>query len=208
MSATATITVLVTIGLAFAGYVATYASNRLLAQRQARLERINNQLSNLYGPLLADQAFGKAAWEVYVETSRRIGPMWWDADREPNGEQSRLWQTWVEKVFQPTNRRMIECVKANAALLLEDKMPGCLIHVAENLAAYDVLAVRWGEPEFVATRKEDLVPPERFLFKGEELEDYVRKGFTTLKQAQQELLGELSRPPQFSWRTGTRERAR
>lgn len=183
---TTTITVLVGIFLALAGYLATYVSNRLLAQRQAQLERINSQLNSLYGPLLADQALSKAAWKAYEEMAEG---KWWDEGRPPDDEQSAQWQALMAKVFQPTNRRMVECVKANAALLVEDDMPECLINLAAHSAAYDILTVRWARPQFVATRREDLVVPRKFP--GEELEKYVRGSFTKLKHDQLELLGKL-----------------
>ncbi|WP_067541512.1 hypothetical protein [Nocardia crassostreae] len=47
------VTVSVTIGLAFLGYLATYLNGLRLAQRQARITRINLQLSDFYGPLFA-----------------------------------------------------------------------------------------------------------------------------------------------------------
>ena len=188
MSTTTTITVLVGIFLALAGYLATYVSNRLLAQRQARLERINSQLNSLYGPLLADQALSKAAWKAYEEMTEG---KWWDEGRPPDDEQSAQWQALMTKVFQPANRRMVECVKANAALLLEDHMPPCLIQLAAHSAAYDILTVRWARPQFVATRGEDLVA--RRKFPGDELEQYVRASFAELKKDQLELLGKLRR---------------
>ncbi|MER6468031.1 hypothetical protein [Streptomyces collinus] len=43
----------VTIGLAFVGYVVTYLNGLRLTQRQERLARVNRQLSDLYGPLFA-----------------------------------------------------------------------------------------------------------------------------------------------------------
>jgi hypothetical protein len=44
-----TATLLVTVALAFAGY----AYSLHLARRNARLERVSRQLSDLYGPLMA-----------------------------------------------------------------------------------------------------------------------------------------------------------
>jgi hypothetical protein len=44
---------LVTIAVAVIGYIGTYGNNLRLAQRERRLERINRQLAELYGPLLA-----------------------------------------------------------------------------------------------------------------------------------------------------------
>ena len=188
MRTTTTITVLVGIFLALAGYLATYVSNRLLAQRQAQLERINSQLNSLYGPLLADQALSKAAWKAYEEMAEG---KWWDEGRPPDNEQSAQWQALMAKVFHPANRRMVECVKANAALLLEDDMPECLINLAAHSAAYDILTVRWARPQFVAARRENLVVPRKFP--GDELEKYVRESFTKLKHDQLELLGKLRR---------------
>ena len=193
MSTAATITVAVTILLAGAGYLATYASSRVLAQRAARLERINKQLSELYGPLLADLESGNAAWQVFQEIAKRSGPMFWDIGAAPNPDQTALWQLWITTVFQPTNRQMTECIKTHAALLIEDDMPACLIRLAANTAAYDVLASRWGDPDFTPTRPEDLVAPDQYTFPRGELETYARSSFQRLKADQQDLLGKLSR---------------
>lgn len=47
------LTMIVTVGLAFLGYLATYANGLRLTQRQARLDRVNAQLNNFCGPLFA-----------------------------------------------------------------------------------------------------------------------------------------------------------
>ncbi|MEU9466305.1 hypothetical protein AB0D78_06545 [Streptomyces avermitilis] len=46
-------TVILTVGLAFIGYLATYLNGLRLTQRQARLTRVNVQLSDFYGPPFA-----------------------------------------------------------------------------------------------------------------------------------------------------------
>ena len=47
------ITTIVTIVLAFTGYMAAYSNGLRLAQRNQRLERVNKQLGELYGPCTA-----------------------------------------------------------------------------------------------------------------------------------------------------------
>ena len=47
----AVITAIVTIFVALAGYLITYWNNILLSRRTERLNRINKQLNEFYGPL-------------------------------------------------------------------------------------------------------------------------------------------------------------
>ena len=52
---------LLTVFLAFIGYLITYLNNLRLSQRKERLERVNRQLGELYGPLFSlTQASDKA----------------------------------------------------------------------------------------------------------------------------------------------------
>ncbi|MFE2062162.1 hypothetical protein ACFXDH_07110 [Streptomyces sp. NPDC059467] len=44
---------ILTVGLTFLGYLATYVNGLRLTQRQARLDRVNAQLNDFYGPLFA-----------------------------------------------------------------------------------------------------------------------------------------------------------
>ena len=167
--------------------------NRRLAQREARLDRINKQLSEPYGPLLADLEAGHAAWAVFQEARRTSGPTL-GPEAMPSEKQAALWRRWIQTVFQPTNRRMIDRVKTHADLLLEDSMPTCLSALAANTAAYDVLAAQWQEQrERGPSRREDLFAPDEYAFPRAELAGYIPVSFRALKEAQAELLGTLGR---------------
>lgn len=56
MDQTLIITTVVTVSLAFLGYIATYLNNLQKSRREDQLERINKQLSELYGPMFSDSA--------------------------------------------------------------------------------------------------------------------------------------------------------
>jgi hypothetical protein len=62
------ITTIVTITLALIGYVATYLNNIRMSRHQARLERINRQLSELYGPMLATLEGGERDGGIFYES--------------------------------------------------------------------------------------------------------------------------------------------
>ncbi len=63
------IAVVVTIGLAFVGYVVTYLNGLRLSQRQERLARVNRQLGEFYGPLYAPRTSRPCAtWSSVTQT--------------------------------------------------------------------------------------------------------------------------------------------
>jgi hypothetical protein len=62
---TTVVTVAVSVVLALAGYLATYAYDLRLARRKDQLERVNEQLSDFYGPLLALVDAGRASWRGF-----------------------------------------------------------------------------------------------------------------------------------------------
>ena len=63
-------TLLVTVVVATAGYVAAYLNSLRLAQRKERLERLDRQLRELYGPLYALTQSGDRSWNAF---RRQIG---------------------------------------------------------------------------------------------------------------------------------------
>jgi hypothetical protein len=69
--------------LALGGYLATYTYNLKLAQRKDRLDRVNQQLSELYGPLLALASSSGACWTAFRQRYRPNGLSFWDSEPTP-----------------------------------------------------------------------------------------------------------------------------
>ena len=67
------ITTVVTISLAFIGYLITYFNNLRLSQRKEKLERVNSQLRELYGPLFALVNTSEIAWKSFRSVYRPSG---------------------------------------------------------------------------------------------------------------------------------------
>jgi hypothetical protein len=64
---TVIVTTAVTVLLAFLGYIATYLNNLQLSRRKDRLERVNRQLSELYGPMFSLTHASSIAWKWFRE---------------------------------------------------------------------------------------------------------------------------------------------
>jgi len=92
-------TLVVTVVLAFIGYLIKYLNDVAVARRKDRLERINLQLRNLYGPLYAlEQATG-IAWDALSKRYPNVDR----PDFAPPSTEDDLadWRLWMSEVFMP-----------------------------------------------------------------------------------------------------------
>src|SRR5262245_13376048 len=121
------VALIVTVVLAMVGFVATYLNGVRLAQRKDRLDRVNRQLSELYGPLRALNAAVYRLWREFRSRHRPSGQYWRDPD-PPTPEDAEAWRLWMTTVFMPLNREMERVVVQHADLLRgSEKMPECLL---------------------------------------------------------------------------------
>lgn len=163
-----TLTITVTILLAFSGYAATYWNNLRLAQRRDRLDRINRQLSDLYGPLLA---LSIATESLFKEYGR---------EHASKLDEHATWRVWVQQVFMPLNERMVEVITEKADLIEEPEMPEVLRQLCAHVNAYRPIITNWEKSDF--SRRTPLVRFPASLHKD------VEKVFSRLKKEQNDLL--------------------
>jgi hypothetical protein len=193
------LTLAVTVGLAVSGYAFTYRNNLRIDQHKARLERVNRQLSELYGPLLALSSAGNIAWQGFRSRYRPgVGPFW-STESPPNEQETFAWRLWMVEVFMPLNLRMEAAIVDKSDLLDEDHMPQELLLLCAHVSAYKTLLRRWESGDFSEHASIVKFPPE--------ISTYVGAEFARLKREQERLLGFLEprvnepRPPrEVRWR--------
>lgn len=181
MSTGAIITLATTVTLAFVGYLITYANNLRLARRSDRLNRVNAQLSDLYGPLLALMAATEAAWDKFRK-QYRPGVSFWRGSTPPTEEEAAAYRLWMVTVFMPLNRRMMEVIVQHAHLVDEPDMPGCFQELCAHIVTYEPVLKKWES----ADTSEHL---SAIVFPRRELEQYIGETYRRLKAEQRTLLG-------------------
>ncbi|MEU7551859.1 hypothetical protein AB0B01_05735 [Streptomyces sp. NPDC044571] len=175
--------VIMTVSLAFVGYLTTYLNGLRLAQRQARLARVNQQLSDFYGPLFALMESNSRAYEAFCEKyARPDGVHPFDHDIPPTEEELVEWRIWATTVFLPNIQKMRDVVVTKADLLIEEEMPPVLLELCAHVSGYEITAARWASGEF---REYKSV----IQFPGPELKEYTTTRFARLKMEQAALLG-------------------
>ncbi|NLU74426.1 hypothetical protein HCC61_17350 [Streptomyces sp. HNM0575] len=175
----------VTIALAFVGYLATYFNGVRLTQRQERLSRVNRQLSDFYGPLFALTETNNRVFKAFMEhtATRPDGRSPFAAGGEPpTDEELAEWRLWVTTVFLPTIRAMRDIVVTKADLLAEQQVPAVLLELSAHVSGYEIMEAQWARGD--NTRHYSDV-----WFPAEELSLYARQAFAQLKEEQSSLLG-------------------
>ncbi len=182
---------LVGVLVAAIGYVVKYRTDLKLAQRNDRLERINRQLSEFYGPLLAHTRSSEESWKAFRQRYRPPGSRsFWQPDPPLTREDVIVWRLWMTTVFMPVSQRMADLVLTRADLIEEPEMPTCLLALCAHVAGYQAIIKEWETGE-VSLHREDNVSVVNIP--GQELADYATTGFGRLKAEQSALLG--SRAP-------------
>jgi hypothetical protein len=164
--------------VAVLGALLSFIYSRRLQRRQARLERLNAQLRDFYGPLYAIFQANHIAHLRFVDTLRPGSSTLFAPDvPPPNHEELRLWRLWAESAHQHRSTPAYDVIINRAHLLIEDEMPECLLRFCAHKAGYDVLIERWKQGDY-----RDHLSVVRHH--GNELHDYLQQSFTTLKREQ------------------------
>ncbi|MBI5950540.1 MAG: hypothetical protein HY865_02685 [Chloroflexi bacterium] len=179
MDTSLVVTTVITVFLAFVGYLATYLNNLRLSQRLEKLERINRQLSELYGPLFALTHASDTAWTAFK--SKRIGQGYFDGKRRtPTEEELKAWRLWMSTVFMPINLRIYEIILSKSDLLIETKMPECLLSFCAHVTAYQAVLKQWEDNDYSEFMSVINYPNE--------IVEYSMKSYQFIKAEQEKLI--------------------
>jgi hypothetical protein len=171
------LTLFVTVCLALTGYLYTL----FLARRKDRLDRINRQLSDLYGPLFALSKTGDHVWLSFRSRHRPYLGAFWKADSPVSDTDADAFRLWIRSVFMPLNRQMMDLVVNRADLLEGTEIPECLLDLCAHISSYEALLKQWEKDDFTAN--EPIINfPRHALLK------YAEQEFCRLKQEQETLL--------------------
>ncbi|MGC5561655.1 hypothetical protein ACPYPG_02270 [Streptomyces sp. FR-108] len=141
-------------------------------RRQAKLDRVNSQLRDLYGPLYALVDVNERIWEALHDAglpSKR--------QREHSTEWEP-WHTWVDRALMPANIKMRDLVLNHADLLLDGELSPAVQQFCAHVTSYEVLLSTGTSSGGHALIRHP----------GSEYVNYVRRSFRRLQTEQSTLL--------------------
>lgn len=163
------------------GFLAKGVYDLWTARRKDKLERVNQQLKLLYGPLYSLNRTGGLAWVAFRSHTRPHGSFF-GTTPAPNEEELEAWRRWMLTVFQPIHNEMLSIITKNADLLIEGDLPQPLQLFCAHVAAYKVVFERWSKNDFAEYTSVMNYPTD-------EMATYLETSFKSLKSEQARLLG-------------------
>jgi hypothetical protein len=180
-----------TIVLAFAGYLVTFMFTHWMTRRADRLKQVNQRLNEFYGPLYVATVAGNIAYKALLE---KQGKTTCHPIRDEDLEE---WVLWMKTIFMPLNDVRERIIIENAHLIVEEQMPQCLLDFVTHVVGYKALLLKWAEGDYTERRSMIGWPPE--------FDVYVERSYKALKAEQTRL---LHNAPWLLWHSITRRKSR
>jgi hypothetical protein len=169
---------ILTIIVAFTGYAITFLSAHMLARRRDKLKLVNKRLNELYGPLYIASEAGNIAYRSLLKKQGK-------SQSEPiTDEDLKDWVLWMRTIFYPLNEIREKIIIEKAHLIIEEKMPQCLLDFVTHVVGYKAVLRKWADGDFSERRSTIGWPPE--------FDVYVRTSYATLKAEQMHLMHSIS----------------
>jgi hypothetical protein len=165
------------------GFLAKSFYDLRMIRRKDKLERVNNQLKELYGPLYALVQASGITWQAFVENYCRRPDFQVPGGIRPQSKETEaIWRHWMKNVFMPMNAEMARLILQHADLLEEVKMPYCLLLLSAHVHGYQGILAAWDSHDY--SRHMSLTS-----FPSQELSQYTEKSYGQLKARQEKLIG-------------------
>tara|TARA_R110001583_G_scaffold190659_1_gene355070 strand:- start:1007 stop:1570 length:564 start_codon:yes stop_codon:yes gene_type:complete len=140
----------VTILVALSGWLFVYLNGKATAARSARLERVNRQLRDLYGPLYARLAASNRTWSAFWDKHRPAHGRnyYFGDDVDLSEKELETWRLWMKTVFEPMNAATEEVILKNIDLLESDDIPNAFVDALAHIAAYKAVLNAWEREDY------------------------------------------------------------
>jgi amino acid transporter len=167
-------TVILTVILAFVGYLTTFLGARILARRKDKLDLVNRRLNEFYGPLYVASQAGNIAYHSLLQKQGKT-----QSFPILDGEMKE-WMLWMTTIFMPLNDVREKVIIEKAHLIVEEQMPHCLLDFVTHVVGYKAVLGKWAEGDYGERRSTIGWPPE--------FDTYVERSYQALKAEQTRLL--------------------
>jgi len=165
---------ILTVVLAFAGYLVTFMSAHMLARRRDKLRLVNKRLNEFYGPLYVASQAGHIAYRSLLRKQGKT-------QSEPIlDSEMKEWTLWMTTIFMPLNDIRERVIIEKAHLIVEEQMPHCLLEFVTHVVGYKAVLAKWAEGDYSERRSTIGWPP---AFDG-----YVQRSYAALKAEQTRLM--------------------
>jgi len=163
-----------TVLLAFGGYLVTFFITQMMTRRSDRLRLVNERLNEFYGPLYVASKAGDAAYRSLLSKQGKTQSF------PISDTELEEWILWMKTIFSPLNDIREKIIIEKAHLIVEEQMPHCLLDFVTHVVGYKAVMAKWADGDYSERRSTIGWPPE--------FDAYVERSYQALKAEQTRLL--------------------
>jgi hypothetical protein len=119
-----------------------YRNAIALEQRKAKLQRVDDQIQLLYGPLQTLVKTRRAAFDAMMRDYAGDRRHFFDGKKR-TPEELRQWRLWREFVLMPIVEKMEKAILENSHLIDSEQMPKSFLDLLEHAASYKAVMKNW-----------------------------------------------------------------
>lgn len=136
--------------VAAVGWLITYFHKWHFDNKANKLDRVNKQLRELYGPLYVRLLASHSTWEAFWNKHRPAhgGDRYFGNNAQVTDKEKEVWRTWMTHVFEPLNSETEKLILKNIDLLESDEIPKAFIDALAHIAAYKAVLADWKQSDF------------------------------------------------------------
>jgi hypothetical protein len=165
---------ILTVIVALSGYFITSLSTHMLARRRDKLDLVNKRLNEFYGPLYVASEAGNIAYRSLLNRQGK------EKSEPILDSEMKEWTLWMTTIFMPLNDIRERVIIEKAHLIVEERMPQCLLDFVTHVVGYKAVLARWAEGDYSERRSTIGWPPE--------FDVYVNRSYAALKAEQTRLM--------------------
>lgn len=169
---------------ALGGYLFTFYNSLKTDQRNHTISRINEQVKDFYGPLLACITASKSSYDAMIRQNSPDGTVqsFVNAIKEnPEGREGVIYRDWVVTVLQPLNEKGAKTIINNLNLLESPTIvPPCVLQFVAHVSSLRVVIEHW---------KKGNISEWSVVSYPNDLLDVISEDFRRIAKKQQALLG-------------------
>ncbi len=167
---------IVTIILAFIGYIAKHINDTIDYRREKKLELVNQRLNLFYGPLCFQTIAGQNIEKILL---RKFGMK--DKSDALDEKYYDEWRLFVNEVLMPLNLMREKIILENSYLIIENEVPQCLVDFITHVSTFKAVVAKWKVGDFSENFAMTYYP--------EDLQGYIMGSYKSLKKEQLKLIG-------------------
>lgn len=157
------------------GYFIKSVHDRKQQRRREPLDLLNKRIEEFYGPLYFRVEAGQRACLALLKKPGKDS-----VEKDATEDDLKEWRAWVVNVFHPGNLQIEKIIIEKSYLIVEDRIPDCLVAFITHFSGYKVLIDKWNNKDFDQNFSAIDFPKN--------MKKYVHEAYRKLKSEQLQLI--------------------